>query len=148
MAHVYQPLRRSHDTLRRSLRRHLSAHPYRAPLDGVLHVSVSQHHGFVAAIPQPSDLGRFRGFHVRYSFAALLVRGFDTRPRDASRPRREEAHANYLRHAGLGLAWLRAPLAPLSIRVLASCRPGDASRPLRAYRGELRLCDRYRSWLA
>ena len=40
----------------------------RPPLAGLLAVSVSQHHGRVAAIPQPADVGRIRGFHLRHDF--------------------------------------------------------------------------------
>src|SRR6202162_935898 len=70
-----QQFRRSHDALRSSLRRFVSADSHWPPLDGLLHVPVSQHHGGLAAIPEPADLGRVRGFHLRHGFAAVLVRG-------------------------------------------------------------------------
>ncbi len=49
------------------------------PWMALLHVPVSQHHGDLAAIPQPADLGRVRGFHLRHGFAAVLVRRTDPR---------------------------------------------------------------------
>ena len=84
VAHFHQPFRGSHDALRGSLRRFVSADSHWSPVDGLLHVPVSQHHGHLAAIPQPADLGRVRGFHLRHGFAAVLVRRTDSRFGDLS----------------------------------------------------------------
>ncbi len=45
-----------------------------------------EHHGNLAAIPQPAHLGRIRGFDVRHRFAHVLVRRLDSRFGDPSRP--------------------------------------------------------------
>ena len=52
-------------------------------LDGAL----PEHDGHLAAVSQPADLGFFRGGHVCDRLAAVLVRGTDSRPGDAARPR-------------------------------------------------------------
>ncbi len=44
-----------------------------ASVAGVLDVPVSQHHGRVAAVPQPAGLGRVCGFDLLHHFAGLLV---------------------------------------------------------------------------
>ena len=68
VAHVDQPLCRSDDAVRGRLRGLVSADPHRASVDGVLHVPVPEHDGDLAAIPQPADLGRVRGFDLRHGF--------------------------------------------------------------------------------
>ena len=94
---------------------HLPADPHWPPLDGLLHVPVSQHHGHLAAVPQPAHLGRLRGFHLRHGFADVLVYWFAARPGHAAGPRKEPLPATDLRHAGDGLAWFGAPLASLPV---------------------------------
>ncbi len=73
VAHFHQPLCGSDDAFRGSLRGNFPVDPHGPPVDGVLHVSVPQHHGDLAAISQPADLGRFCGIDVRHGFAAVLV---------------------------------------------------------------------------
>ena len=76
----------------------------------LLAVPVSQHHGRVAAVPQPAGVGRVRGLHLRHRLAAVLVRRPDARPGHPARPRAEPLRARRLRHAGHGLARLGAAL--------------------------------------
>jgi len=49
----------SDDAVCSRLRGPLSVDPYRASVDGVLHVPIPKHDGNLAAVPQPLDLGRF-----------------------------------------------------------------------------------------
>ena len=63
------------------------AHPHWSTVDGVLHVSLSQHDGCLAAIPQSVDVGRVRGFDVRNCFASVLVCWLASGPGDSARPR-------------------------------------------------------------
>ncbi len=114
VAHIDQPFRRSDDAVRGRLRGLVSADPHRASVDGVLHVPVPEYDGALAAIPQPADMGRVRGFDVRHGFGAVLVCRFDSRPRDAARSRDRQAEADHLRHARAGLARFGASLASLS----------------------------------
>ena len=44
------------------------------PWLAVLAVSLSQHHGHLAAISQPSDVGRVRRFNLCHRFGDVLVR--------------------------------------------------------------------------
>src|SRR5438034_7281328 len=50
------PICRSHDALCGGLRGHFPADSHRAPVDGLLYVPLSQHHGPLAAVSQPADL--------------------------------------------------------------------------------------------
>ena len=84
VADIDQSLCGSDDAVRGGLRRIVPADPYRAAMDGVLHVPVPEHDGNLAAVPQPADLGRFCGFDVRHGFADVLVRGIDAGPGDAA----------------------------------------------------------------
>ena len=54
----------------------------------------SQHHGRVAAIPQPAHVGRLRGLHLRHHFRAVLVHRPHSRPGHAARPRRRIPRSN------------------------------------------------------
>ena len=45
----------------------------------------------LAAVPQPADLGRVRGLHLRDGLAAVLVRRADPGPGDAARPGEERS---------------------------------------------------------
>ena len=47
--------------------------PHWPPVDGVLHVPVSQHHGSLAAVPQPANLGCVRSLDLRHRFPTFLV---------------------------------------------------------------------------
>ncbi len=113
VAQFHQPFRRSHDAVCRGLRRNLSRHPRRTSVAGLLAVSLSQHHGRVAAIPQPAHVGRFRGLHLRHDFGAVLVHRPDSRHGDAARSRDASRGQNRLRHALDGLARIGAALASL-----------------------------------
>ena len=55
------------------------------PVARVLAAAVSEHDGRLAAVPEPADLGRVRGFDLRDRVAAVLVRRPDSRSRDAAR---------------------------------------------------------------
>src|SRR5271157_6621692 len=127
VAHLDQSLRGGHDSFRRGLRRHLPADPYWPPLDGLLHVPLSQHHGRLAAVPQPADLGRLRGFHLRHGFADVLVRRLAAGPGHAAGSRQEPLPATDLRRAGDGLAWFGPPLASLPVGVFT---PSGLATPL------------------
>ena len=66
VAQFDQPLCRSHDAVRRGLRRNFPADPPRASLACLLAVPLSQHHERVAAVPQPAGVGRVRGLDLRH----------------------------------------------------------------------------------
>src|SRR6266403_1285284 len=119
VAHLHQPFCGSHDAFRGSLRGYVPAHAHRPAVDGVLHDAVPQHHGNLAAVPQPADLGRVCGFDLRHGFADVLVRRSDPGFGNSARSRRQEAHENYLRHAFDGLARLATPLV-LSVHSVIS----------------------------
>src|SRR5947207_15482028 len=89
VAHFDQPVRGSNDAVRGSLRRHFSADPYGASVDGLLHVPLSEHDGTVATVSQPADLGRVCGFNLRHRIGIVLVRRIDSRFGDTARPRDE-----------------------------------------------------------
>src|SRR5256885_16891490 len=72
-------------SVRGGLRGNFSAHSHWPAVDGFLHVSVPEHDGIMAAVPQPLDLGRFCSVHVRNSFTTLLVRRVNTRDRKSTR---------------------------------------------------------------
>ena len=139
VAQFHQPFRRSHDAVRRGLRRNLSRHPRRASVAGVLAVSLSQHHGRVAAIPQPAHVGRVRRLHLRHDLRVVLVHRPDSRPGHAARSRDQSRGQNHLRHALDGLARIGAALAPLRNGLPAARRTGHAAGALGPHRGELRL---------
>ena len=73
LAQLDQPLRRSHDAVRRGLRRHVPAAAHGPSLAGLLDVPLSQQHGRVAAVPQSAGVGRVRGIDVRDHFGGVLV---------------------------------------------------------------------------
>ncbi len=108
----------------------------------------SQHDGGVAAIPQPADVGRIRGFDLRHDFGAVLVHRSHPRPGHVARSRYASRDPHDLRHALDGLAGIGAPLAPLRNRVSASGRTGHAAGALGAHGGEFRFRSRHRSGLA
>ena len=61
------------------------AAPHRTAMAGrVLAVPVPEHHGPVAAVPQPADLGRVRGVDLRHGVGALLVHRTRARHGDAA----------------------------------------------------------------
>ena len=67
VANLDQPIRRGDDAVRRGLRRDVSAAPHRASVAGrLLAAALPQHHGHVAELPQPADLGRVRHQHLRH----------------------------------------------------------------------------------
>ena len=106
-------------------------------MDGVLYVPLSQHHGTLAAVPQPADLGRLCGFDLWHGLSGVLVRGPNSGLGDTERSRCQEAPENHLRHAVDGLAGLGAPLASLPVGVFAARRTRHAAGSLRAHRREL-----------
>ena len=73
LAQLHQPLRRSHDAVRRGLRRHVPAAAHGPSLAGILDVPLSQQHGRVAAVPQPAGVGRVRGVDLRHDLGCVLV---------------------------------------------------------------------------
>ena len=54
---------------------------------GLLAVPLSQRDGLVAAVQEPADLGRVRGFDLRHRLDRVLVYRHDSRHGDAARPR-------------------------------------------------------------
>ena len=98
------------------------ADPRRPSVAGLLAVPISQHHGRVAAIPQPAHVGRFRGLDLRHHLGAFLVHRPDSRHGDAARSRHASRGQNHLRHALDGLARIGPALAPLRNRVFAAGR--------------------------
>ncbi len=68
LAHLHQPLRRGDDPVRRGLRRHLPAVPHRPSLARHLLAVPRTEPGpaHLAELPQPADVGRLRGQHVRH----------------------------------------------------------------------------------
>src|SRR5215467_8341922 len=113
MAHLDQPLRRGDDAFRRGLRGDVPAAAPGPAVAVLLALSLSEHHGRAAAIPQPAGLGRLRGFDLLHGFAALLVRRVDSRPGDAARPGAFARGAFHLWDAGDGLARFGATLEEL-----------------------------------
>ncbi len=148
LAQFDQPFRRSHDAVRRRLRGHLPRHPCRPPLARLLALSLSQHHGSMAAIPQPAHVGRLRRLHLRHHLRSVLVHRPHPRSRDAARPHRQPNSKDGLRHALVRMARLRPPLASLRDHVSAARRIGHASGPLGSHRRELRFRGRHRPRLA
>ncbi len=117
VAHLDQPLRRGDDAVRGGLRRPVPAAPLGPAVARLLAVPLSEHDGPLAAVPQPADLGRLRGLHLRHGVAAVLVRRPDPRPGDAARPGEEQGCAQLL------YGMLRARLARLGA-ALARLRDG------------------------
>jgi hypothetical protein len=99
--------------LKQGWRRRVSADPHWPSMVGVLVVPVSQHDGCVAAVPQPSALGRVCGFDLRYDLRAVLVRGTDSGSCDVPRHGYESCGKDDLWIAGDGLAWFGAALETL-----------------------------------
>src|SRR6185503_13781853 len=128
LAHVHQPLRRSNDALRRRTSRHVPDLPPRAPVADVLAVSISKHDGNLAAVSQPSDVGRLCGFDLRHRLRDVLVCRTDSRLRYAARSRPQQTVSNALRDARDGVAWLRASLASLRDGLPVTRRTRDAAR--------------------
>ena len=62
-----------------------------------------EHDDAVAAVPQPADLGRVRGFDVRHGFGAILVCRLDSRPGDPARPR--DGKPKQIIYGMLALGW-------------------------------------------
>src|SRR5207244_953802 len=89
--------------------------------------SGSEHDGRVAAVQEPVDLGRLRGFDLRDGFRAVLVYWIDTRSRDASGPSAAAVGKSYLRHPGNGLARLGKTLASLRDGLPLAGRTCDAA---------------------
>src|SRR5437588_12060429 len=85
MANEHQPLCGSDDDLRGDVRGHVSAFSHRPPVGGILAVPLPKLAFDVAAVPQPADLGRVRGFDLLYGFAFVLGNWFDSGFRDATR---------------------------------------------------------------
>ena len=113
LAELDQPVCGSDDVVRGGLRRHLPAGSHGASVAGLLDVSLSEHDGVLAAVPQPADLGRLRGLDLLHHFAGVLVRRPDSRSRDAARSRGTSLDPGHLRHPRHGMARLGPPLASL-----------------------------------
>ena len=127
MADVDQPFRRSDDTVRRGLRRHVSAAAHWAPVAGLLAVPLSEHDGHLAAVPQPADVGRVCGFDLRDGFAAVLVRRSDSRPRDTARPRhRSDLHK--VIYGMLAMGWRGSAGTGIATKWPICCWPGCRRR--------------------
>src|SRR4030095_3204922 len=105
----------------------------------ILAVPVPQHHGPVAAVQEPADLGRVRGVDLCDGLGRVLVRGPDSRPGDDARPGGVDMEEDRLRHLRAGLARIVASRAPLRGRVADSRRSLDAPGALCALSRELRL---------
>ena len=149
LAHLDQPVRGSHDALRRGVRRNVPVDSHGPPVaGGVLAVSLPEQHEPVAAVPQPAHLGRVRGINLRIGVAALLVRRPRPRPGHLPRPRQESRRAVPLRRAGSRMARLRAPLAALRDGVPAARGHVDAAGPFGSHHRELRLLGRHPARLA
>ena len=87
----------------------------------------------------PLDVGRLRGLDLRHGLGAVLVRGPDSRPRDAARPRHAAPSRSMSTASRDGLARLGAALAPLRDGVPPARRARDAAGRLRPHGRELRL---------
>src|SRR5690606_21165648 len=82
VADLDQSLRRGDDAVRRRLRGHLPALPYRpAVAGGLLAAALPEHDGAVAELPVAADLGRVRGVDLWPRVGAVLVHRADSRPR-------------------------------------------------------------------
>ena len=114
LAEQHQPLRRSHD----------DSSPSCAPASSpAIHIGrpwlvywlfpYPQPDEHLAAIPQPSALGRLRRQHLLHRLAALLVHRHDSRSRLPPRSGRHARASDHLRRPCPGLARLAAPLASL-----------------------------------
>ena len=78
VAHVDQSIRRGDDAVRGGVGGDLPAAAYRPAVVRVLDVPLSKHDDAVAAVPQPADLGRLRGVHVRNRVVPVLVHRIDS----------------------------------------------------------------------
>ena len=84
-----------------------------------------EHDGAVAAVPQPADVGRLRGFDLRHRLAAVLVRRPDSRSGDPARPRHApRARSSYgmlaMGWRGSARHWHRYETASLLLAGLAT----------------------------
>ena len=120
VAERHQPHRRVDDGVLRRVRRHHAGHPSRALVVCVLAVSLSQHDGNVAAVPQSAVLGLRRDPGLCHRICLVLVRRADPGHGDAEGPGDGPRTADLLRHPGAGLAGIVAALAGIQ---------GDISDP-------------------
>src|SRR5688572_18911228 len=100
---------------------------------------VSEHDGYLAAVPEPAYLGRVCRIDLRNHLASVLVRRFDPRSCDASRPGKEQILQIHLRDPLVGLARLRQTLAPLRDRLSFARWDLDAARAFSSLDRVLRL---------
>ena len=126
VANEYQSVCRSHDHLRRVLRRHLSWHPCRARMVCLLAGSLPKSNGNVAKFPQPPAVGRFCCQYLRNGFGPVLVFRNDPRFGHASRPRHEQVAQTGLRRGGTRMARVGQTVAPLRAGVPVPGRSGDS----------------------
>jgi hypothetical protein len=128
VAHVDQPLRRSDDDFRGDVRGDLPGVPHRPSVARrLLAVPVPERDGPVAAVQEPADLGRVRGFDLRHRLDRVLVHRHDSRHGDAARSRGVEGEGVDLRNPVARLARFGASLAPLRSGLADSGRPLDAA---------------------
>ena len=149
VAQLHQPFRRGHDAIRRGLRRNFSRHSRRPPLAGLLALPLSQHHGRVAAIPQPAHVGRIRRFHLRHHLRAVLVHGADPRFRHPARPHRQSRRSRMV-YGMLSMGWRGSARHwhRYETAVSAAGGAGHSAGAFRPHRRELRLRHRHRPRMA
>src|SRR5262245_20294345 len=87
MAHLDQSVCRGDDVICSGPGWHVSDYAPGPAVAGVLAVSLSEHDGHLATVPEPPDVGRVRGVDVCDGFSRILVRWSDSGFRDAARPR-------------------------------------------------------------
>src|SRR6185503_2054701 len=148
LAHVDQPFCRSNDALRRRTSGHVPDFPPRAPVADVLAVSLSKHDGNLAAVSQPFDVGRLRGFDLRHGLRDVLVCRSDSRLRYAARSRSQQTVSDSLRHARNGLARICSSLASLRDGLPATRGTGHATRFVSTHDRQFRLRRRHHSGMA
>jgi hypothetical protein len=140
LAHVDQPLRRGDDLFAVACAAIFPLfHTGRPWLAAYWLLPYPEHHGAVAAVPQPAHLGRVRGHHLRDGLDRVLVRRHDARHGDDARPGRLVGQAQGLRHPVARLARVGPSLAPLRGGLAAARRSVHAAGAVGAHRGELRL---------
>src|SRR5207248_5915405 len=138
LAYLDQSRCRGDDAVRRHVCGHVPARAHRTSMAGVLlALSYTADDGSVAAVPQPTNLGRVRGLDLFHRFTVVLVYRTYSRFGYAAGSRQVPHYEDGLWSTGDGMARIRAPLGSLRDCISASRGTLDAAGSFRAHRGEL-----------
>ena len=126
LAHLHQPILRSHDAVRRGASRHVPDPAHGPSLAGLLAASLPQFDVAVAAAAQPAGVGRVRGLHLPDRFADFLVHRPDSRSGHAcaiaprNNGRRSLSECSRMGWRGSAKHWARYQMAYLLLGGLAT----------------------------